>query len=342
MHAINFTKNDNGLSVVALSDLFTHETRTMLKNRSFDTCILPKFADTQQATATFFYILRFLEDTAIITFADKESFDNLAFVVANDCIFKRTGDNKLLYTRPSLCLFTLTLGDNYRRIVEAGTLSKQAYADVAGYPLEIITEIPADMDIEGRPMSWAKLPLFQRCFQKYNYIFHIDADTVILNDTFTPEMMLVLMHPKQTMLLCHDINGPNCGVILMKKSRELFTLLDRMWACTYCINHCWWENKAFIDLYNNDEGVRDIVHLVPQAHCNLINAYQNNYNRNWLIHFAGVRANLGGQMHKQHSYHRMTVQYDTSMFRQFLEYSRSIHNMSSSSPSSFERQFLRP
>lgn len=326
----DFIPDASDITYVEVAKLFTEETcqQKALEVHHFDVVIMPSDdLEEHRGVAVFFYALRFLKDEASIVWVHEPSwypYISKMIEVNGGAVFQTVSSlfecKMVKYTRPNMCFMTMILGDVYKTKVAIGTQSKAEYAKAAGYPLEAVETMPEGLDLEGRPMSWARILLFKHYLEKYEYIFYVDGDTILLNDTFAPEMMLALMkHDQHTLLLGRDHNAENCGVMLVRRSPELIDLLDRMWACTYCINHIWWENKAFVDLYAKDEQVRNIVRVIPKNHCNLINAYVSNYKKNWLIHFAGVRNDLTGQMTRHYKQKRQDVRFSIDMFKSYIE-----------------------
>lgn len=309
------------------ADLFTDRAKEQLSKHHFDKVVLNQ-QEPHLGVAVFFYVLRFLKDEARIVWASNSGpiwIDQLLGEnVMSNVIFQKM-HGEIIYHRPNMCLMTMILGEAYKAKVELGTASKKDYAEATGMKLEAVEEMPPGLNLEGRPMSWARILLFKHYLEKYEYIFYVDGDTILLNDTFAPEMMLVLMQEQHKMLVCQDQNGQNLGVMLIKRSPELIALLDRMWACTYCINHMWWENKAFIDLYAKHEDVRKIVRVIPKPYTPIINAYVNNYKSGWLIHFAGIRNDLPGHMNRHYRDKRQKMKYNTCLSETYWQLFASLH-----------------
>lgn len=98
----------------------------------------------------------------------------------------------------------------------------------------------------NRPISWLKIPLIKNLLHKYDSALWIDADVVIKN--FDEDINQNIANYCQAFVVHETSEGyiPNCGVwILTKNSIEM---LDLIWSMDKYVNHCWWEQKAMMDV----------------------------------------------------------------------------------------------
>lgn len=121
----------------------------------------------------------------------------------------------------------------------------ELYAARHGYDLDLRTELLA----ADRPASWSKVLLVRELLERYRTVFWVDADAAIVDpardvtDELAPRAFLGLV--------AHRYGGqqiPNCGVMVVRRSRAARRLLDRMWARAGRREHPWWENAALLDL----------------------------------------------------------------------------------------------
>lgn len=119
-----------------------------------------------------------------------------------------------------------------------------------------------------RPASWYKIPLILEQFtNNYEYVMWIDADALIINYSYN---INDIINEEHSIYLCEDMNGFNCGVMIWKNTSFTQNILTQMWNMTQFINHIWWEQAAFIELYNTNIDLQRIVCKVPQY---IMNAY---------------------------------------------------------------------
>ena len=65
------------------------------------------------------------------------------------------------------------------------------------------------------------------------------------------------------------------------------------------INHPWLENMAIIDLYDNNQNIRDKTKILDVRS---MNSYVNNYQKgDFIIHFAGSQGNIKSLMELYYS-----------------------------------------
>ena len=124
----------------------------------------------------------------------------------------------------------------------------EAYARRFGWDLVLSTEPCAP----ERPGSWAKIPLLQQLLERYELVWWIDADAVIVD---LESDIAAAMHADADVYLVGHAQErdeqavvPNAGVLLLRRSRFTADFLDTVWASEQHIDHNWWENAAVIEL----------------------------------------------------------------------------------------------
>jgi hypothetical protein len=123
-----------------------------------------------------------------------------------------------------------------------------------------------------RPPAWYKIQLILDEFDKgEEWVMWVDADTLLVNNNFD---ITQLLDKTSEIIISKDINALNTGVMLWKNTPRTRSILNSIWESTEFMHHPWWENAAFINLYNeNLLGMQDVVKIVPQ---NILNAYDYN------------------------------------------------------------------
>lgn len=132
-------------------------------------------------------------------------------------------------------------------------------------------DIPQEYD---RPASWFKISAFidlldhQYENQEFEYFGWIDSDAAIINKDFNLEKIL---ETKFDIFISKDFNNFNCGSFLIKNCSENLILLKEIYQKTEYIDHIWWEQAAFIDLYeSNFRNLQSRTKIVDQS---ILNAY---------------------------------------------------------------------
>ena len=195
-----------------------------------------------------------------------------------------------------IAIASLVIGDRYREVVRLGTESKIRYAHKHNYPFQLGGEEIYD---RSRPIAWSKIPLIKKMLTKHEYVFCSDADVYFMNDEVQLEDYITqYLDGDSDIALTRDWQDINFGNVLFKNTPWVFQMLDRIYAQTEFIEHDWWEQRAFIELYNNDEEVRSKTTIITPTR--KLNAYifcpegidvpvSNLYHPgDFLIHLAGI------------------------------------------------------
>ena len=150
-------------------------------------------------------------------------------------------------------------------------VSDISYASYVNYCLSNYIELERFEIIENeRAASWYKIPIILGEFIKgQEWVLWVDADTVLVNKEF--DINQLINEDDIEIVISKDINALNCGVMLWKNTERTRQILQAMWESVEFLSHPWWENAAFIKLYDeNYMNMQELVKVVPQ---NQLNAY---------------------------------------------------------------------
>jgi mannan polymerase II complex MNN10 subunit len=122
---------------------------------------------------------------------------------------------------------------NFDSLLEMTWPNKQAYADKHGYYL--FNE--SDTLDKSRPPSWSKIKAAQRLLNEENcdWVFWLDADTVVMNSEKTVQAFLPLDKDKDLILTRQKGGSYNAGAWLIRNSA---------WSKQF-LQH-WWDMKEFV------------------------------------------------------------------------------------------------
>jgi hypothetical protein len=114
----------------------------------------------------------------------------------------------------------------------------------------------------SRPWSWNKVPLILEYLREDYEVLWVDADVYIRDYRFNifEELDPYAFHG----MVLHNVPNsyvPNCGVWVLRPS--MIPYLEEMWGMTQYINHCNWEQAAFIKLIG---GNPDKIDKFPMPH----------------------------------------------------------------------------
>ena len=195
----------------------------------------------------------------------------------------------------SVHIFTLAIGEDYRKSLAKALESKRLYAKKHGYTYVQAGEEWWD---RTRPIAWSKVPFLLDQLNKLPegaLVWQSDADVLITNPDLKLEDHVVPLLPEnKDMLLiydaCHHLNSGN---ILMRNTKWCRDFWKRVNARTDCTYHIWWENMAMIKELDENQIDKDKVHITNQH--KRFNAYVMDIPNeplwepgDFLVHFAGV------------------------------------------------------
>jgi hypothetical protein len=195
----------------------------------------------------------------------------------------------------TLTILTFAVGPDYKRNLSKCLESKVLYANIHGY-----TYIQGGDSFwdRSRPISWSKVPfLLDTCskLKDGSLIWMSDADVLITNMTLKlEEHVLPLLPPNKDILMTFDSCGTvNAGNIIVRNTPWLRDFLKRAYTQTQFLYHIWWEQAAFLHLFETNEN--DRIKLEVTKEHKRFNAYlRGNPNEplwipgDFLVHFAGV------------------------------------------------------
>ena len=129
----------------------------------------------------------------------------------------------------------------------------EAYAERHGWELVI----SKDADAQGRPPSWAKVPLVADLLRRYELVAWLDADAVIADGSHDLASELRFGRDLYLVEHQHAATGEvtaNAGVFMLRAGRWAEGFLFSVWAQADLIEHRWWDNAAVMRLlgYRND------------------------------------------------------------------------------------------
>jgi len=244
-----------------------------------------------------------------------------------------------------IALATLVIGNDFSKTIKPGLISKQEYCDLHNYDFVVGGDEIYDKE---RPPAWSKINLVRKILGDYDVVFLSDADVVITNplvtldhfvDTLMPEKRKVELKnyvefgdnanlvnnynaeitlsaiPDKLILLSRDNLNINTGNMFFKNDPKVMAILEDVYAQTQFIDDPWWEQRAFIHLYETQQLVRDVTQLVGAS---IFNTYEKNWNPgNFLIHLPGQTGHLLEA--KMRQYYLMATVFPDTLLRQLTE-----------------------
>lgn len=123
------------------------------------------------------------------------------------------------------------------------------YGERHGWDVVLSTEEPL---ADGRPASWAKIPLIRELLRDYDIVWWIDADAIIVDPTVSIDSELD--DDKDLFIVEHTwgkepaVYAANAGVMIWRASEWSFDFLEQIWDLEKYTWHHIWENAAVLDL----------------------------------------------------------------------------------------------
>jgi hypothetical protein len=202
---------------------------------------------------------------------------------------------------PRIAILTFAVGADYKRAMEPGMASKRAYAARHGYTF---LEGGEDVWDRKKPIPWSKIRFILKYLDDYDYLFWSDGDVILTNPSIRLEDLLFPLLPAgKDMLWCRDACGNlnNGNVLFRGRSAWARSYLERAYAQEDLTHHIWWDNAAFIRLFEMNADDRN--HIETCQNPRLFNAYLFDRNNgtedpalykpgDFLVHFAGVYDSL--------------------------------------------------
>lgn len=135
-----------------------------------------------------------------------------------------------------------------------------------------------------RPASWSKVLACRMALERgVDWVWWLDADAAITNPDID---VRGLCDTDYDFLVGADFNGFNAGSFLMRNSAESLRFLNAVWNRTDCMNHCWWEQKAMMEVLAATPDICRVKYIDKR----LINSYPDDWQPGDLVfHCPGGR-----------------------------------------------------
>lgn len=192
---------------------------------------------------------------------------------------------------PKFAVCSLIIGDEYKKSMRICTKTQEEHAYRHVYK-RITDETAYD---PSRAHSWSKIPLLQKYLSNYEYLFWLDADVMIMNPERKIDDFIRLLPADKFLLIGHDLNNLNAGIFIIRNCPLAREFLADVWSKTEYLNHPWWEQAAFIELWRSPK-YKQGIEVIPHEHITIFNAYdpvidRKNYWRpgDWAFHLAGLK-----------------------------------------------------
>jgi hypothetical protein len=122
---------------------------------------------------------------------------------------------------------------------------------------------------DDRPPAFSKVVALIKNIGNYDILLWIDADAMITDMDF--DLFAELIKRKEKILLTKDNGGINTGVFAVKKwAKNYLKKWDSMSPAFE--SHPWWDQAAFISLYNSDKKLKNKVGFLNKT---VYNSYIN-------------------------------------------------------------------
>lgn len=197
-------------------------------------------------------------------------------------------------TKPKIGVVSLYT-ENISDLADLTNPSKQQYCEKWGY--DFICNC-GTLDPE-RPPAWSKILLLRKLLDSYDWLYWIDTDALIMN----PETSLEdIIDDRYSMVVAklesEDLFGElhlNTGSFFIKSDDAGKKLLDAIYGQQEFTDHMCWEQQAFVDLYVNNQWVRDIVKVEYDS--KRFNSSATVYDKgDFVFHAVGPVRTMSGKM----------------------------------------------
>jgi hypothetical protein len=170
-----------------------------------------------------------------------------------------------------IAVLSLIVGEKYKEKMKYGTQSKIDFCKRYGY--DFITD--DTVYDTTRPIAWSKILLAKKYLPKYDYVWLVDADTVIMDtENYRIEQIITEnLELDKDILISRDVsNEINTGSIFIKNTKFSMDLLDVVYGMTDCIDSQYWEQTAFNNFHNENCGlVYPKITVLPKEKQHLFN-----------------------------------------------------------------------
>jgi hypothetical protein len=144
-------------------------------------------------------------------------------------------------------LVTLAAG-KYLQLLEMSRITFINYAKKWNYDF---VEVKESWD-ESRPYAWTKLLAIRDLLDKYDFVFYVDSDALILRDDIDIETM----HHTDFAWPVGPVNGricPSAGIMAIRSSESSKMLFDLAYGQTDLIYNGWWEQAALMRILQYED-----------------------------------------------------------------------------------------
>lgn len=122
-----------------------------------------------------------------------------------------------------------------------------------------------------RPASWDKIIILYNLLKNYDIVMWMDSDAIFLDNSL--DIRTELNEDHVMFMVTHYGRSPiwpNGGLIVAKKDKKTFDLLNKIWNETDVIRHPWWEQQAIFNVLGYENSYHNIIAYHPNEYSNLI------------------------------------------------------------------------
>ena len=196
-------------------------------------------------------------------------------------------------TELKIAVCSLTVGEEYKRITKYGRKSKVLYCERHGYDFFDSD----DFFDRSRSPAWSKIKILEHyldemdgLFSKYDYVWWIDGDTLIMNDEIKLEERISSLTDGKDITMAKDFKLINSGVMIIRNTKWSRNFMRTIYDQIQFLNHSNWEQAAIIDLLEkNISDSKNHIKILELYQQNRINSYWYSYYFHdcFILHFAG-------------------------------------------------------
>ncbi len=145
-------------------------------------------------------------------------------------------------------VFVTLAAGKYVQLLEMSRITFRNFAEKWSYDYVEVTE---SWD-NSRPYAWTKLLVIRELLEKYEFVFFVDSDALILRDDIDVE----------TIFKCDfawpvgPVNGrlcPSAGILAIRSSASTKMLFDLAYNQTDLIYNGWWEQAALMRILRYED-----------------------------------------------------------------------------------------
>ncbi len=151
-------------------------------------------------------------------------------------------------------LVTLAAG-NYLQLLELSRITFRSYAKKWGYDFVEITE---SWD-KSRPYAWTKLLVIRDLLEKYDFVFYVDSDALILRD----DTDISTIVNADFAWPVGPVNGkkcPNAGIMAIRSTEVSKKLFELAYSQRDLIFNGWWEQAALMRVLQYEDPRQHEIH----------------------------------------------------------------------------------